>query len=87
MAGLPHPQPGRRDLPARVEDIADGRADVITVGAMALANPELVERIRAGAPLNLPDRSTFYGGGAEGYTDYPTPTTPPARPCRDRLIS
>jgi N-ethylmaleimide reductase len=39
---------------------------------MALANPDLVERIRAGAPLNTPDPATFYGGGAAGYTDYPT---------------
>ncbi|MEU4896393.1 alkene reductase [Streptomyces sp. NPDC044780] len=60
------------DLAARAADIADGRADVVTVGAQALANPDLVERIRSGAPLNTPDPTTFYGGGAAGYTDYPT---------------
>ncbi|WAP53665.1 alkene reductase [Streptomyces sp. S465] len=60
------------DLAARAADIADGRADVVTVGAPALANPDLVERIRSGAPLNTPDPTTFYGGGAAGYTDYPT---------------
>jgi N-ethylmaleimide reductase len=60
------------DIPTRTKDIADGLADVITVGTMALANPDLVERVRAGAPLNAPDPNTFYGGGAEGYTDYPT---------------
>jgi N-ethylmaleimide reductase len=37
---------------------------------MFLANPDLVERIKENRPLNPPDRSTFYGGGAHGYTDY-----------------
>ncbi|MFI2644338.1 alkene reductase [Streptomyces sp. NPDC018610] len=59
------------DLAARAEDIADGRADVVSVGTMALANPDLVDRIRSGAPLNTPDPATFYGGGESGYTDYP----------------
>ncbi|WP_282615096.1 hypothetical protein [Streptomyces sp. GESEQ-4] len=39
---------------------------------MALANPDLVERVRAGTPLNTPDLDTFYGGGAADYTDYAT---------------
>ncbi len=39
---------------------------------MFIANPDLPERIRAGAELNAFDRSTAYGGGAAGYTDYPT---------------
>ncbi|SDM42431.1 N-ethylmaleimide reductase [Streptomyces sp. cf386] len=60
------------DIDTRAKDIENGIADVITVGSMALANPDLVERIRAGAPLNTPDPATFYGGGAAGYTDYPT---------------
>ncbi|ELP68962.1 hypothetical protein STRTUCAR8_09043, partial [Streptomyces turgidiscabies Car8] len=60
------------DISTRIKDIEDGLADVITVGTMALANPDLVERVRAGAPLNTPDPTTFYGGGAGGYTDYPT---------------
>ncbi|MCX4993520.1 alkene reductase [Streptomyces sp. NBC_00568] len=62
------------ELTARATDIADGRADVVTVGALALANPDLVERVRIGAPLNTPDPATFYGGDATGYTDYPTLT-------------
>jgi N-ethylmaleimide reductase len=33
-----------------------------------------VERVRTGGPLNTPDPATFYGGGAAGYTDYPTHT-------------
>ena len=63
---------GGADLAARFKDLEDGLADVITVGVMALANPDLVERLKTGAPLNEPDASTFYGGDAHGYTDYPT---------------
>lgn len=59
------------ELGARARDVSDGLADVVTVGAPALANPDLVERLRSGAPLNTPDQATFYGGGASGYTDYP----------------
>ncbi len=49
-----------------------GLADAVVVGRQFLANPDLAERWRQGAELNEPDMSTFYGGGAEGYTDYPT---------------
>ncbi|MGZ5272443.1 MAG: alkene reductase [Ramlibacter sp.] len=47
-------------------------ADLVAYGRPYIANPDLVERLRAGAPLNTPDKATFYGGGAKGYTDYPT---------------
>ncbi len=47
-------------------------ADLVAVGRLALANPDLVERWATDAPLNEPNPATFYGGGAEGYTDYPT---------------
>ena len=53
-------------------DIDDGLADIASVGALALANPDLVERLKTGAPLNDPDPATFYGGAEHGYTDYPT---------------
>ena len=46
-------------------------ADVVVVGRQFIANPDLPERWRRGAELNEPDPATFYGGGAEGYTDYP----------------
>jgi N-ethylmaleimide reductase len=49
-----------------------GEGDLVSFGVPALANPDLVERMRQGAPLNEPDRSTFYGGTEVGYTDYPT---------------
>jgi 2,4-dienoyl-CoA reductase-like NADH-dependent reductase (Old Yellow Enzyme family) len=53
------------------EALASGAADAVAFGRSAIANPDLVERFRTGAALNPPDPSTFYGGGASGYTDYP----------------
>jgi len=47
------------------------QADLIAFGRPFLANPDLVARMRANAPLNAPDMSTFYTPGAKGYTDYP----------------
>jgi N-ethylmaleimide reductase len=52
--------------------LAEGRADLVSVGVPFLANPDLVARWKQDAPLNTPDRATFYGGGDKGYTDYPT---------------
>ncbi|MBR0654139.1 alkene reductase [Plastoroseomonas arctica] len=53
--------------------VADGAADFVSFGRLFIANPDLVARWRADAPLNpLMPQSTFYGGGAHGYTDYPT---------------
>jgi len=48
-----------------------GLIDAAAFGRAFLANPDLPERLRSGAALNEPDAGTFYGGGAEGYTDYP----------------
>ena len=57
---------------ARAEsDLAAGRAEAVSFGSSFLANPDLPERLRRGAALNTPDRGTFYGGDARGYTDYP----------------
>jgi N-ethylmaleimide reductase len=52
--------------------LAAGRADAIAFGRPFLANPDLVARFKANAPLNEPNPNTFYTQGAEGYTDYPT---------------
>jgi N-ethylmaleimide reductase len=52
--------------------LSANQADLIAFGKLFLANPDLVERLKRNAPLNAPDKATFYGGGAEGYTDYPT---------------
>lgn len=56
------------------EVIAQGSADAVSFGAPFIANPDLVERFRRGAPLATPDAATFYSGGAKGYTDYPALT-------------
>ena len=53
------------------EALAKGRADLVAFGKPFISNPDLVERLRRGAPLDEWDKTTFYGGGAEGYTDYP----------------
>jgi N-ethylmaleimide reductase len=52
--------------------IADGRADVVAFGRPFIGNPDLVRRLRENAPLNEMRADKLYGGGAEGYTDYPT---------------
>lgn len=52
--------------------IASGHAEAVAFGVPFIANPDLVERLRVNALLNTPDQSTFYGGGEQGYTDYPT---------------
>lgn len=51
--------------------VANGRADLIAFGRPFISNPDLVERLRRDAPLAQLNRATLYGGGAEGYTDYP----------------
>jgi N-ethylmaleimide reductase len=55
-----------------VEWLRQGRADLIAFGREFIANPDLPERFRLGSPLNPDDPSTYYGGGAKGYIDYPT---------------
>lgn len=59
-----------RDLAAT--RLAEGKADLFAFGRPYISNPDLVERLKTGAPLNEPNQATFYGGGAAGYTDYPT---------------
>jgi N-ethylmaleimide reductase len=54
------------------ELLEQGGADAIVFGTKFLANPDLPERLRRGAGLNEPDRSTFYTPGERGYTDYST---------------
>jgi 2,4-dienoyl-CoA reductase-like NADH-dependent reductase (Old Yellow Enzyme family) len=52
-------------------DVAAGLADLESYGQFVLANPDFVARLKAGAPMNAADRSTFFGGTAKGYTNYP----------------
>ena len=60
------------DLASANAALAAGTADAIAFGKAYIANPDLVERLQKGAPLNAPDPTTFYGPDAKGYTDYPT---------------
>ena len=60
------------DGPSARERMAEGIADGISFGRPFISNPDLVERIAAGAALAPGDASTYYSGGARGYVDYPT---------------
>jgi N-ethylmaleimide reductase len=60
------------DLALASQMLDSGAADLIAFGKPFISNPDLVERLKSGAPLNEWDKNTFYGGGAKGYTDYPT---------------
>ncbi|QKZ04236.1 alkene reductase [Pseudomonas eucalypticola] len=51
--------------------VNEGTADITAFGRAYISNPDLVDRLARGWPLAVPDQSTFYGGGAEGYIDYP----------------
>jgi N-ethylmaleimide reductase len=55
-----------------LEAVASGRADLVSFGRPFIANPDLVERLRSGAPLAAPRADLFYTAGPEGYSDYPT---------------
>ena len=74
---------GGYDTVARAEEaLESGRADLVAFGRPFIANPDLVERLKAGLPLAQPDLATFYAPGpngfADGYTDYPTADGQPA---------
>jgi N-ethylmaleimide reductase len=55
-----------------LDAVASGAADLVAFGRPFISNPDLVRRLRDNAPLNALDASTLYGGGAKGYTDYPS---------------
>lgn len=59
------------DFKLATEVLEKNKADLIAFGKPFISNPDLVERLKLGAPLNDFDKNTFYGGGAKGYTDYP----------------
>lgn len=69
------------DRQMAIDAIASGRADLVSFGRLFMANPDLPERLRRNTPLNpLMGQDTFYGGGAHGYTDYPTLEQPTKAP-------
>ncbi|MFN3861134.1 MAG: alkene reductase [Roseateles sp.] len=60
------------DRALALDAVASGRADAVSIGRPFISNPDLVERMRDNLPWAPYNKETFYGGGAEGYTDYPT---------------
>ncbi|MFS2225112.1 alkene reductase [Pantoea sp. B65] len=62
------------DLELASSQLAEGRADLFAFGRPFIANPDLVARLKTGTPLSPLIPETLYGGGAEGYTDYPSTT-------------
>ncbi|MGW0657571.1 alkene reductase [Streptodolium elevatio] len=63
------PAPSSPDFGARL--VADGSADLVAFGRLFITNPDLPARLRGGVPLAPPATENVYGGGAEGYIDYP----------------
>jgi N-ethylmaleimide reductase len=63
---------GGYDLARANSDLAAGKGDLVAFGRPFLANPDLPERLKKGAPLNEADMKTFYTPGEKGFTDYPT---------------
>jgi N-ethylmaleimide reductase len=59
------------DFKLATEVLEKNKADLIAFGKLFISNPDLVERLKLGAPLNDFDTATFFGGNAKGYTDYP----------------
>ena len=55
-----------------IDAVATGTADLVAFGRPFISNPDLVRRLRENAPLNELRADKMYGGGAEGYIDYPT---------------
>ena len=63
---------GGFDRDGALQAVRDGRADAVAFGRFFISNPDLPRRIELGVPFTPYHRPTFYGGGAVGYTDYPT---------------
>jgi 2,4-dienoyl-CoA reductase-like NADH-dependent reductase (Old Yellow Enzyme family) len=60
----------RFDFASASQLLAAGDADAVAFGKLFIANPDLPQRMKLGAPLNEPDIPGFYAGGSKGYTDY-----------------
>lgn len=59
------------DRETAISATESGKVDAVAFGKAFISNPDLVQRLKDNADLNEPNQQTFYGGGAEGYTDYP----------------
>ena len=53
------------------DELEKGIAGMVSFGTLFLANPDLPKRFETDAPFNEPDRATMFGGGEQGYIDYP----------------
>ena len=62
---------GGQTLESANQLIGAGTVDLVAFGQLFISNPDLVARFEHGWPLTQPDRGTYYGGGAQGYIDYP----------------
>jgi N-ethylmaleimide reductase len=70
------------------DDMLAAGADLVALGRPFLANPDLVDRLRRGAPLNpVRDRYLMYVGGADGYTDYPALEAAGGQPSSDSMVA
>ncbi len=63
---------GSSDLVTAERSVETSGGDLFSIGRAFIANPDLVDRLKSSAPLNVPDGDTFYAGGDQGYIDYPT---------------
>jgi N-ethylmaleimide reductase len=63
---------GGYDAEHAESDLLKGKCDLIAVGKPFLANPDLLDRWKTRAAVNVPDMDSFYTPGPRGYTDYPT---------------
>ena len=59
------------DRAMAIETVESGAAELVAFGRPYIANPDLAKRLEKNAPLNEGDHKTYYGGGREGFTDYP----------------
>jgi N-ethylmaleimide reductase len=70
-AGVAYIANNKYDRAMAIDAVANDQADVVAFGVPFISNPDLPERLRRDAPLNIANTKTFYSSGAEGYTDYP----------------
>ena len=61
---------GGYDKDSAESDLSAGKGDLVAFGRPFISNPNLVEKMKNGAPLNAPNAETFYTPGEKGYTDY-----------------
>jgi N-ethylmaleimide reductase len=71
-AGVAYVANNKYDHAMAIDAVSSERADAVAFGVPFISNPDLPERLRRDAPLNVANSKTFYSPGSDGYTDYPT---------------